>query len=96
MQKACERYRKNVLSDTRGADVLHETRVQVGGLNSACDEDDAGALIGVRPAFELHGRMKHVMDAMDGDRPVLADQIENAFDAQQILTRPFLQPRQPG
>ena len=52
--------------------------------------------IGIRPAFELHGRMKHVMDAMDGDWRVLADQIENAFDEQQILTRAFSPPCQPG
>ena len=96
MQKACERYRKNALSDTRVADALDKARVQVRRLDPACDEDDARALIGIRPAFELHGRMKHVMDAMDGDRRVLADQIEDAFDAQQILTRPFSQPRQPG
>ena len=40
--------------------------------------------------------MKHVMDAMDGDRRVLADQIEDAFDAQQILACAFSQPCQPG
>jgi hypothetical protein len=65
------------------------TKLACRSAGSICDEDNPEALIGVGPAFELHRRMEHMMDAVNGDRRMLADQIDDAFDAQEILVRAF-------
>ena len=76
--------------------MLDETRVQVGRCDIAGDKDDARAPVGVRPGVELNRRMKDMMHAVNGDRRILADQIEYAFDPQQVRPGALTQPRQPG
>ena len=76
--------------------MLDEARVQVGRCDIAGDKNDARAPVGVRPGFELHRRMKDVMHAVHRDRCILADQVENALDPQQVRPGALAQPRQPG
>ena len=83
-------------SDARRADMRDEARMQVGRRDIAGDEDDARAPVGVRPGVKLHRRMKDVMHAVHGNRRILADQIENAFDAEKVRAGTLTQPRQPG
>jgi len=61
----------------RRPDMLEELSCRVLQRDAARNEHDARASIDVRPAFELHRRMKHVMHAVNGDRCALADQIED-------------------
>ena len=59
--------------------MLEELSCRVLQHDDARNEHDARASIDVRPAFELHRRMKHVMHAVNGDRCVLADRIEDTL-----------------
>lgn len=49
------------------------------------DEDQAGAVIVVRPALKAHGRMEDMLDAMDDDRARrIVGERDDALDAQQV------------
>jgi hypothetical protein len=52
-------------------------------------------VIGVRPSVEQYGRVKNVMDAVNCHRRALTDQVQDAFDAQQILAGALAQPGEP-
>jgi hypothetical protein len=76
--------------------MLGKTCLQFGRHDIAGDEDDARAPIGVRPGVQLYRRVKNVMYAVNSDRRIFADQIEDAFHPQQVRACVPAQPRQPG
>src|SRR5262249_25604971 len=70
---------------------LAKARFQLGGRNSPGNEDDLRPAVVVGPRRESHRWMEDVMDAVNGNRGALPDQIKNPLDAQQV--RPGFPPQ---
>ena len=80
---------------SRAGDVFEKARFQIGVVDTSGNEHNPRAAIGVGPGIKLNRRMKHVVDAMDRDRRALADQVQNPFDAQQIIAGALSQTAEP-
>ena len=75
--------------------VLEEACFEFAGIDPSRDEYDPRSMIGIRPSVEQYRGMKNVVDAVNCDRGVLADQVQDALDAQQIVTGTAPQPAKP-
>src|SRR5215469_1808557 len=75
--------------------VLEEACFEFAGIDPSRDEYDPRSMIGIRPSVQQYRGMKNVVDAMNCDRGVLADQVQDALDAQQIVTCAAPQPAKP-
>ena len=74
-----------VASGLNFTDMLVKARFQVCPFDSSCNEYNPRAVIVVRPGVELHRGVENMVDAVDSHRRRLADQVEDTFNAQQIL-----------
>ena len=69
--------------------------LEVGGGEVAGDDDQARAAVGVGPGVEGDRRMEDMLDAVNDDRALLADQVEDALHSQQVGAALAPQPAEP-
>jgi hypothetical protein len=82
-------------SSLNSGHMLEEACFEFAGIDPSCDEHDPRSTIGIRPSIEQHRGMKNVVNTVNCDRGVLADQVQDALDAQQIVTCAAPQPAKP-
>jgi hypothetical protein len=79
----------------RSHHVLEKAFFQLGAIDPSGDEDDSGPVVGVGPSLELDWGMEDVVDTVDCHRRGFVDQVEDTFDAQQILAYRASHPAEP-
>ena len=75
--------------------VLVEACLEFAARDSSGDEHDPRSVIGIRPRVQHHRGMEDVVHAVHDHRSVLADQVQDALDAQEIVARAIAQPAKP-